>query len=105
MIDVHLFGKLRAYAGDADTAPGCVVRRKPRPDETVASLLDVLGISPDEVFTVFVNHKLLAARNTMAHWLGYRQVRESPFDWNLDVPVKSGDRVGLFGREMSQLVV
>jgi hypothetical protein len=41
----------------------------------------------------------------MANWLGYQQVRESPFDWDLKVPVKDGDRIGLFGEDMAALVV
>ena len=41
----------------------------------------------------------------MARWLGYQQVRPDPFDWNLSTPVKPGDRIGLFGRDMAALVV
>jgi hypothetical protein len=41
----------------------------------------------------------------MARWLGHRQVRANPFDWDLNVAVKSGDRIGLFGRDMGALVV
>jgi hypothetical protein len=54
---------------------------------------------------VFLNHKLLATRSAMARWLQYRQVRSNPFDWDLTVPIQSGDRLGLFGRDMAALVV
>jgi hypothetical protein len=32
-------------------------------------------------------------------------MRSNPFDWDLDIPVKAGDRIGLFGRDMSALVI
>ena len=71
----------------------------------MASLLERLEIPAVEVYSIFLNSKLLAARSGMASWIGYQQVRANPFDWDLDVPVKAGDRVGLFGRDMAALVV
>jgi hypothetical protein len=34
-----------------------------------------------------------------------QQVHENPLEWKLDVAVKAGDRIGLFGRDMAALVV
>ncbi len=103
MVEIHLYGKLRRRA--QDTRVGQVMKVEPQPDETIASLLTRVGIPVDEIYHVFFNSKLLATHNTMAAWLGYRQVRADPFDWNLSVPVKSGDRIGLFDEDMAALVV
>jgi hypothetical protein len=105
MVEIHLYGKLRRYAENTDTAKDYVLRIFPKTDETVASLLFRAGISAEDIYSIFLNRKLLAARSGMAIWLRHRQVRSNPFDWNLDVPVNSGDRLGLFGRDMAALVV
>jgi hypothetical protein len=41
----------------------------------------------------------------MASWIGHQKVRNDPFNWDLDIPVNSGDRIGLFGRDMAALVI
>ena len=41
----------------------------------------------------------------MARWLRYQGATDNPLDWNLDVPLNSGDRLGIFGRDMAALVV
>ncbi|MCL0073936.1 hypothetical protein M1O50_03540 [Dehalococcoidia bacterium] len=45
--------------------------------------------------------------NVMAPWLGYQQARSGVPNQNmgLNTPVRSGDRVGLFARNMAMLVV
>jgi len=55
--------------------------------------------------SIFINSKLLAARSAMATWIGYRQVRADPFDWNLNMAVQPADRIAIFGRDMSALVI
>ena len=105
MAEIHLYGKLRRYVTSQQSERGSVIRVSPGPDETVASLLASLEIPVDEIYSIFINSKLLAARSGMALWLGHQQVRTDPFDWNLNVPVKLADRIGLFGRDMSALVV
>ena len=82
-----------------------VIKAKSQADDTIESLLTRLGISIDEIYNIFYNSKLLATRSNMAKWIGYRQVRSDPFDWDLNVKVKPGDRIGLFGRDMAALVV
>jgi hypothetical protein len=105
MVEIHLFGKLRRYAKNTDGEDKYVIQISPRADETIESLLDRVEISIEDIYSIFFNRKLLAARSGMARWLGHRQVRANPFDWDLNVPVKSGDRIGLFGRDMAALVV
>jgi len=107
MIEIHLYGKLRRFGPDPRGDRETVVRLDVRPQETVGSVLEQLGITPDEIAHVFLNGALLTTCNSMAPWLRYRQVREdfSPCIPALDTPVQDGDRLGLFGRDMAMLVV
>ena len=90
---------------EPEASKGGVLKLAAEPEETVVALLARIGISPDAIFTIFLNSKLLASRSLMAYRMGYQQVREDPLDWNLDIAVKDGDRIGLFGRDMAALVV
>lgn len=105
MVEIHLYGKLRRYAKNNPSSQDSVIRLEHQPDETIESLLERIGISVDEIHHIFYNSKLLATHTTMALWLGYQQERTNPFDWDLSVPVESGDRIGLFGKDMALLVV
>ena len=105
MAEIHLYGKLRRHAQDIQSHHGNVIRVSPGDDETLQMLLARLEIPVDEIYSIFFNSKLLATRTAMASWIGYRQVRADPFDWNLNVAVLPADRIGLFGRDMSALVV
>jgi hypothetical protein len=105
MVEIHLFGKLRRYAENPGAAKDYVIRIPPEADETVESILARAGISIEDINSIFLNRKLLAARSKMASWIGYRQIRRDPFDWDLTVPLKSGDRIGLFGSDMAALVI
>jgi hypothetical protein len=101
-VEVHLYGSLRRYAANARRNRESVVRLVPRPGETVGTALERLGISPTEVYHVFLNGALVSSSNSMAPWLEYQQVRGGT---GLDTPVRSGDRLGLFARDMGLLVV
>ena len=105
MIEIHLYGKLRSHFRDSVYREGDVLRVSPEPGETLASVLARAGISTDKVYSLFLNARLLAARSNMVRWLGYRQVGADLLSWDLSVPVSSGDRIGLFGRDMAALVV
>ncbi len=105
MIEIHLYGKLRGYIKESQTIRNNVIRIAPGLDETIESLLARVGINTEEIYNIFLNSKLLSTRSSMAKWLGYQQVRSTPFDWDLKIPVKSGDRIGLFGSDMAALVV
>jgi hypothetical protein len=102
MVEIRLYGKLRRYADDN---PDSIIRISPESNETLGSLLNRLNIPLDDIYSIFYNSKLLAARSGMARWIGYQQVRSNPFDWDLNVSVQSSDRIGLFGRDMAALVV
>lgn len=108
MVEVHLYGSLRRYAPDSRSDRESVVRLEPQSGETVETALERLGISPAEVYHVFLNGALLSTRNSMAPWLKYQKVQgasERPTSQRLGVPVQSGDRLGLFARDMGLLVI
>ncbi|MCD6554754.1 MAG: hypothetical protein J7M16_12175 [Anaerolineae bacterium] len=107
MIEIHLYGSLRRYAPNPRPNRDSVVRLEPRPGETVGTMLERLNIPPTEISHIFLNGALLSTRNSMAPWLGYQQARGevSRRDLGLDTPVRPGDRVGLFARNMALLVV
>ncbi|MCG7852004.1 MAG: hypothetical protein MIO92_05725 [Methanosarcinaceae archaeon] len=82
-----------------------ILNSAPEPEETITSLLIRMGIPAEEVYSIFVNHKLLFTRSIQAKWTGHQKARENPFDPDLDVPVTQGYRIGLFGSDMALLVV
>lgn len=105
MVDIRLFGKLRRFAKEPEAGHNNLMRIAPRPEETLEQLLARIGIPLDEIYTIFLNSKLLASRSLMAYRMGYQQVHKNPLDWNLEVAMKAGDRISLFGRDMAALVV
>ena len=105
MVEIRVYGKLRQVARDIPTDDDHVIRVSPKPDETLANLLTRIGIPVEEIYSIFYNSKLLAARSGMASMVGYPQVRGNPYNWDLAVALKSSDRIGLFGRDMAALVV
>lgn len=105
MVEIHLYGKLRRFAAESRRDHGNVIKVTPQPEETLEQLLARVGVPLDEIHNIFYNAKLLAARSAMAHWIRYRQVHANPLEWKLDIMVKAGDRIGLFGRDMAALVI
>jgi hypothetical protein len=103
MIEIHLYGNLRHYAGDFRAGQGIVLQREAQAGETLASLLEGTGIPASEIGHIFINAKLLATRTSMAPLYGYRQQRDTVFDWDLGLPVADGDRLGLFGTDLPVL--
>ena len=105
MVDIRLYGKLRYFVKEPEAGQDNLMRMAPQPEETLQLLLDRIGIPVDEIYTIFLNSKLLASRSLMAYRMGFQQVNEDPLDWNLEIAVEAGDRIGLFGRDMAALVV
>lgn len=107
MVKIYLYGSLRRYASDPQPSQESVVRLEMRPGETVAALLERVGIPSAELCHVFLNGALLSTRNSMSPWLGYQEAapRASSSGQGLDMPVRPGDRLGIFGRDMALLVV
>jgi hypothetical protein len=80
-----------------------MVQVEPQPGETVETVLGRLGISPAEVYHVFLNGALLSTQNSMAPWLRYQEAGARVH--GLAVPLHPDDRLGLFARDMALLVV
>ena len=105
MIEIRIFGKLRKKSGNPEVRETGLLKMIPEPGETMQSILDRAGISPQDIYTIFLNSKLVAARSSMVRWLGYQQAGPDPLSWDLDIKLASRDRIGIFGRDMSALVV
>lgn len=105
MIEIRIYGKLRKQSPIREIRETGIAHLAPESNETLASLLVRTGITADQTHTIFLNAKLLAARSNMARWLRYQGTTDNPLDWKLNVALKSGDRVGVFGRDMAALVV
>ncbi len=105
MIEVHLYGELRRLAPDPRPTRPSVVHLADV--ETVADVLSHLGVTEDQVGTIFLNGRLLVTRNSMAPWLRYMTAGERVPDAGqpYQTPVRSGDRLGLFPANMAMLVV
>ena len=104
-VDIRLYGKLRHFVKEAEAGHDNLMRIAPHPEETLQQLLARIGIPLEEIFTIFLNSRLLASRSKMAYWMRYQQVNANPLDWKLEVAVKAGDRIGIFGRDMAALVI
>ena len=105
MIEIRLYGKLRRQSAINEIRETGILHLNPDSGETLSSLLGRIGISTEDAHSIFLNAKLIAARSNMACWLRYQGTTENPLDWNLDIPLNTGDRVGIFGRDMAALVV
>jgi hypothetical protein len=105
LIEVRLFGDLRHRAGQG-AASGTVVYLSAEAGGTVGQVFARVGIDLAEVGNVFLNGRLLP-RAVYPMTLGYPLAAEQPLagDDYLAVPVRSGDRVGIFPRNMSSVVV
>jgi hypothetical protein len=107
MVEIHLYGDLRRHGEQPRTDRPTVVRVPLDGTLTVAQVLQQIGIAPQEVGQVFLNHKLLNSKSTMAPWLGYQAADERipASSGYLEAVVLSGDRLGLFPVRMAMLVV
>jgi hypothetical protein len=81
MIDVHLYGKLRALAPSQALNADFGLHVPVNNGDTIANVLTRLGIAPDAVAHLFLNHEYSGP---------HRRVRD-------------GDRLGVFGRDMALL--
>ncbi len=84
MIEVHLYGDLRRYAGKTDPREEAIAWVPYHPGMTVADVLRQIGIDPDrEVSNIFINGRYdYHARSHL---------------------VQDGDRLGVFPKNMALL--
>ena len=105
MISIHLYGKLRRYAPNSSASGNSILEVEANENETLQILLDRIGINANELYTIFINAKLLTSRTQYATYLGYHQVcEENCQGWDLTVIINDGDRIGFFGPDMPALV-
>ena len=82
MIEIHLYGRLRRFAAEQDPTCDSVRQVSVQGGETIADIVERLGIPPAELGrNVFLNGQLSA----------------------LSRRVQAGDRLGLFPPDMSLL--
>jgi predicted methyltransferase len=106
MVTIHVYGRLRkAHRVDREVGTRGVIDIEVMSEESLASLLLRLGISPEELYTVLLNARLLTTKSKMASHLGYQQVSEDCHNWDLSTIIRDGDHLALFGRDMATLVV
>jgi hypothetical protein len=105
LIEVRLFGEFRQYNGSKQLS-GTATYLPASTGETVGQILAHFGIEPESVGNVFLNGRLVP-RSVYPITLGYPLTSQAPLApetyWN--TPVRSGDRLGLFPRTMSAVVV
>jgi hypothetical protein len=105
LIEIRLFGDLRHYAGDA-VPSGEPLHVPAGEGETVGRVLAGMGIDPAEIGNLFLNGRLVP-RSVYPITLGYQLAADGPLtaeEW-LTIPVQAGDRLGVFPRKMSSVVV
>lgn len=106
MVSIHLYGKLRRYAENPSPSGNSILEAEVLEKETLYDFLTRLGLNVDELYTIFINSRLLTSRTRIAPFLGYQQVcDENCQNWSLSVIVNDGDRIGLFGADMPGLVI
>jgi hypothetical protein len=88
------------------SAPGAATHLPAEGSETVGQVLAQVGVEPQEVGNIFLNGKLLP-RTVYSILLGYQRTADEPLTLEeyLATPIRSGDRVGVFPRKMSSVVV
>jgi hypothetical protein len=106
LIELRLFGNLHRHAPDPASLPGTALDLSVDGDQTLGQVLAEMGIDPEEVSNVFLNGRLLP-RSVYPMTLGYQLAADRPLTLEdyLAVPVQSGDRLGVFPRNMGAVVV
>lgn len=80
-VEVHVYGALTLRFGAESISRPITRKIVLTVGETIADVLDAIGIRPDEVGHLFLNHQYSAAARR----------------------VRSGDRLAVFGRDMALL--
>ncbi|MBT3323377.1 MAG: hypothetical protein HN392_13915 [Anaerolineae bacterium] len=105
MVSIRLYGNLRRYAKNKSAASDSIIEAEVKENEEIYDFLERLGFDIGELYTIFVNSRLLTSRTKIAPFLGYQQVCEDEcLCWELKEIIKDGDRIGLFGEDMPALV-
>ena len=105
-ITINVYGKLRKRLNlTREVGTKGVIELEVPAGELLEQVLERIGVSKDEIYTIFLNNQLLTTKNSMADHLGYQQFCEDCHNWELCVTMNDGDVVALFGLDMATLVI
>lgn len=105
-VQINVYGKLRTkFPLTKEIGTRGIIEVDIEEGETLESVFNRVGIRPEELYTIFLNHELLTTKNSMATHLGYQQYCEDCHNWDLCVKLKDGDTVAIFGFDMANLVI
>ena len=103
MFEIHLYGKLRRYCENYARNGAATMAVPVESGETLGGFLTRKGIPLEEINHIFHNSKLLVTRTNNALLYDFPLARSSLDNWDLNVPLNTGDRVGLFGLDIPML--
>ncbi len=105
-IRINIYGKLRKRLKlTREEGSRGVIEMEVPAGELLENVLEKIGVSKDDLYTIFLNNQLLTTKNSMADHLGYQQYCEDCHNWELCVTMNDGDVVALFGLDMATLVI
>ena len=105
-IQINVYGKLRKRLKlTREVGTRGVIELEVPQGELLEDVLKRIGVSKDDLYTIFLNSQLLTTKNAMADHLGYQQYCENCHNWELCVTMNDGDVVALFGLDMATLVI
>jgi hypothetical protein len=84
MVEVHLYGKLRRFSDNLEPTRDSIISVKVREGETIRDIIGRIGIPLEELGqNIFLNGRY----------------------FDIERPVKDGDRLGLFPDNMAMVIV
>ncbi len=105
-IQINVYGKLRKRLPlTREVGTKGVIELEVPAGATLDAVLERIGVRKEDIYTIFLNNKLLTTKNSMAEHLGYQQYCEDCHNWDLCVTMKEGDIIALFGLDMATLVI
>lgn len=104
MVEIHLYGNLRSQVLNNLLAGESILELSLEGSDTVESIINRLGVKPDQISTIFVNSKIFVTRSNKSMVYGFIQVGDDPLAWDLSLAVEHGDRIGIFGNDMPLIV-
>ena len=105
MVEIRVYGKLRKQVTGKAEGSVTILEFEANSGKTLMDAVQWAGIKIEDIYTIFLNGGIVATHNSMACFLGYRQACKGVDNWSFEMPVKDGDRIGIFGFDMAALVI
>ncbi len=67
MLDIHLYGKFRKLAKDSSATADSKIEVEFIPGETMGQLIRRIGIDPERIGDIFINHKVVDIDTIIPH--------------------------------------